>query len=353
MIKRKTFCIEPVQEDRIRRKGVSLRSRPMPLSLSLNSLTNLRESNLLAESKVVREKKKFSSIKSKDEEKKGELGASLVESQSVNTAQSIVNSMQTQNTLITNASSGGKGIMTKSLEVGILTSPKSEEKKTPNKDLMLSNIIKDDADPKTPEATSPEQKAAEPKPAKKRVHFAEEDILSESSKAETFESEDSGEVWFNDTARTTLLNDFFANEENIIEFVITIFALIKNFNKSYYIMIMDELPDFERESLEEEISKISDELSKQITQNQMDNNMAESNYLIVIQRELEDTQIRLGETERLLRQQQKEYTDLEIEANNLIRSYEECRGELEVMRRINEMLQEEVEQGGVKIEEVR
>lgn len=81
--------------------------------------------------------------------------------------------------------------------------------------------------------------------------------------------------------------------------------------------------------------------------------MAESNYLLVIQRDLEDTQIRLGETERLLKQQQKDYTDLEIEANNLVRLYEDQVKEISVMRKINEMMQEELELTGQKFDEAK
>lgn len=185
----------------------------------------------------------------------------------------------------------------------------------------------------------------------KKVHFAEEDILSESEKLPTSDSD--SEVWFNNADRTTLLTTFFANEENIMEFLITIYALIKYFNKSHYLIIIEQMSEPERKLLEPEILKISDELMNQVSMNRLDNNMAESNYLIVIQRDLEDTQIRLDETERLLKQQQKDYTDLEIEANNLVRLYEDAKNELNVMHRIHEMMQEEVEAGGTKIEDLR
>jgi hypothetical protein len=348
----------------------------MNLSLSLNSLSNLRESNLLAESKVVREKKKYSSNTSNSpQDKKDDAESSLMQSQSLNTNLTIINSSQTQGTLLTNASSNN-GLntgeqdkkITKSMEpmieytgqnnvhshdhtsttnlpnqVGFLTSTqklstsRTFKKPEENGEINLSKISqKNKADKGT-----------------KKVHFAEEDFLSESSNPDTFDSDGNSEVWFNDNARTTMLNDFFENEENIIEFVITIFALIKYFNKSYYITIIHDMPEPEEELLETHVSKICDELSNQISQNQLDNNMAESNYLIVIQRDLEDTQIRLGETERLLKQQQKEYTDLEIDANNLIRKFEECEHELEVMRRINDMMQEEIEQGGIKFDEIK
>ena len=262
----------------------------------------------------------------------------LLQSQTIQTNLTIINSHESANTLLTNGSQSKK-IITKSLEpqikapAGVRTSGKILTSTQFKEDFKLNEIDKSKVT--------------------KKVHFAEEDILSESSRFPTSESDSNSEVWFNDTARIDLLETFFADEENIIEFIITIYALIKYFNKSYFLVIIKQIPFEEQDLLEPEISKISDELVNQVNLNQQDNNMAESNYLLVIQRDLEDTQIRLGETERLLKQQQKDYTDLEIEANNLVRLYEDQVKEISVMRKINEMMQEELELTGQKFDEAK
>lgn len=314
------------EEGMVRRKGITLSEKRSPLlSTSLNSLRNWRDS--LMDSSL-RAKEGLSGAKSTSRDKTGEQ-ESLLQSQTMQTNLTVVNSHQSHHTILTQSSGLGEG-------------KKVSQSMEPKVQLPR-------------EGGSGQGEAKEEGSAKKekRVHFAEEDILSESSRPPSSDSDSDGEVWFNNTDRTTLLATFFEDEENIMEFLVTIYALIKYFNKSHFLDIIQQVAPEQRALLEPQICKISDELVNQVSQNRLDNNMAESNYLIVIQRDLEDTQIRLGETERLLKRQQKEYTDLEIEANNLLRLYEDAKGELGVMRRIHEMMQEELEAGGGKIEDLR
>jgi hypothetical protein len=344
-MKRKLPNVEEKKEETVRRKGISLNAKGM-ISTSLNSLKNLRES--LSQSLS---QNKEESVDKRDR-KEEMTNPSLVQSHTMQTNMTIVNSHQSHNTLLTHASNvEEKKKISQSMEPTV-QSPNLES----SKQLAISTQFKEDDQTQKREQSEKKEKedtkSKSPSKKTKRVHFAETDILSESSYLPTSES-DNSEVWFNDTTRTTMLATFFDEEENIVEFLITIYALMKYFNKSYYLSIIGELPKPEKELLEPEISKISDELMNQVDLNRLDNNMAESNYLIVIQRDLEDTQIRLGETERLLKQQQKDHTDLEIEANNLMRKYEETHNELGVMRRIHEMMQEEIELGGIQMEEMR
>ena len=342
------------KEESVRRKGISLNIKGI-ISSSLNSLKNLRESLSIS---LSHNKEESMDKKDKSSEKKDDMTSSLVQSNTLQTNMTIVNSHQSNNTLLTHASNlEERKIVSQSMEPCI-QSPKLDSQKQLTQSIQLKEdekILKNDKS-KPEETNNKEDEDLEnsksPSKKVKRVHFAEEDILSESSYLPTSES-DNSEVWFNDTTRTTMLTTFFDNEENIVEFIVTIYALMKYFNKSYYISVVRELPKPNRELLEPEISKISDELMNQVDLNRLDQNMAESNYLIVIQRDLEDTQIRLGETERLLKQQQTDYTDLEIEANNLMRKYEEVHNELGVMRRIHEMMQEEIELGGIQMDEMR
>ena len=329
----------------IRRKGLSFIQKSGNLTSSLGSFTNLRR-QIIGNSQVI----EGSGIAA-SEKKIKESDSVLLQSQTIQTNLTIVNSETSQNTLISQVSqTKNKKPLTKSLEPIVKAPPGVY---TPGKLLKSTQFKEDIIEEKKNEIKNSKiiEDDIYDKKDTKKVHFAEDDILSESSRFPISETDSNSEVWFNDTARIDLLETFFADEENIIEFIITIYALIKFFNKSYFIEIIKQIPIEEQDLLEPEISKISDELVNQVSLNQQDNNMAESNYLLVIQRDLEDTQIRLGETERLLKQQQKEYTDLEIEANNLVRLYEDQVKEISVMRRINEMIQEEVELTGTKFEE--
>lgn len=326
------------EEPAVRRKGVTLCEKGAPLlSKSLNSL---RESLLESAARGKAEPKQ------PGREKESEQGSSLLQSQSLQTNMTVLHSNQSTHTLLTQSSGlADKNKVSRSMEPQVR--PARAER---GGRLLASAEFKEDGAGLGEEGGERPERA----PAKggKRVHFAEPDILSKSSRLPTSDSDSDGEVWFNNTTRTTLLTTFFADEENIMEFLVTIYALVKYFNKSDYQVLIRQLSEPERALLEPEISKITDELITQVSQNRLDNNMAESNYLIVIQRDLEDTQIRLGETERLLKKQQKEHTDLEIEANHLLRLFEGAQAELGVMRRIHDLMQEELEAGGARMEDL-
>ena len=194
------------------------------------------------------------------------------------------------------------------------------------------------------------------KKPEKKVHFELtqlEESHYESCEGYLTETDDNEEVWFNNDERTGVLYDFFKEEDNILELIITVYAMIKYFNGSYFIQVLGMLTFDEQVIFETKINKISNELSKQVTNNKNDKTMAESNYLLVIQQDLENTQIRLVETEKLMKQQQADYADLEIKTNNLLRVYENSQKELAVYCKINDMLQDEMENTSNKFNEIK
>lgn len=179
--------------------------------------------------------------------------------------------------------------------------------------------------------------------SRKQVTFDVEEGQFHTSNEDDVSKDSDEEVWFNNEDRQGFIEGFFKDKENILEFIITIYALIEYFNKSHYIKIINYLQNTDKDIVEKEVMKISNELSKQVDINKEDANMAESNYLLVIQRDLENTQIRLEETEKLLKKQQTDYTELEIQTNNLLRRYEDLSKENEVIKKIGQLLEEEIE----------
>ena len=181
----------------------------------------------------------------------------------------------------------------------------------------------------------------------------EDDTSEEISEQSVSVSDESDEVWFNDQSRKGTLIEYFNNEEHVLELVVTIYALIKFFNRSTYSEILEMMVEGVQGRLELEVEKIILELDSQVDHNKQDLNMGESNYLLVIQNDLEDTQMRLAETQRLLTEKQVRFTDLEIKANGVVRAYTDLEKEHEAYVRYNGMMEEELGAIGVKNEEYR